>query len=501
MNRSDHPSNEKIHLIKKLLLFISACLVALIVVMLVRTVTFRSRQVHVEPSGVVAVNRDVAAEHLAEALRFQTVSYEDAARVNRDEFAGLHRFLEETYPKVHATLAREKVGEASLLYTWKGRDGSLKPVVLMAHMDVVPVEEGTEGRWRSPPFAGRISDGFIWGRGAMDDKLGVIGILEAVEMLLGEGFEPRRTIYLAFGHDEEVGGGGGAAQLVELLQSRRVEPEFVLDEGGAITKGIVPGVPAPVALVAIAEKGFVSVELTVEGEGGHSSRPPRQTAIGILSAAITRLEENRMPARFDGPTRRMLEYVGPEMTFGSRMVMANLWLLEPLVMRQLTAAPTTDASVRTTTAATIFAGGVKDNVLPSKARAVVNFRIIPGDTSDSVIEHVRQTVSDSRIRVAKLGGIASEPSPESDTRAPDFALLERTIREVYPRAVVAPYLSIGATDARHYAKLSKNIYRFLPLTATSDDISRMHGTDERIAVEDFALAVAFYRQLIRNANL
>ncbi len=487
-------------MIKKSLLIILACLVVLLAVMLARTFTFKSKQVSVESLGVVAVDKTAVSQHLAQALRFQTVSYEDAAQINKEGFAGLHRFLETTYPKVHATLTRETVGDFSLLYTWKGREENLKPVVLMAHMDVVPVEGGTEGSWTQPPFEGRTSDGFIWGRGAMDDKASLIGILEAVEMLLQENFQPRRTIYLAFGHDEEISGQQGASRIVELLQSRRIEPEFVLDEGGVITKGIMPGVASPVALVATAEKGFVSVELTVEGEGGHSSRPPRQTAIGILSAAITRLEENRVPTRFEGATRRMFEYVGPEMRFSSRLAMANLWLLEPLVVRQLAASPTTDAALRTTTAVTIFDAGIKDNVLPIKARAVVNFRIIPGDTSETIIQHVRQVINDPRVKIAKIGGLSSEPSPESDSAAPDFVMLQRTIREVYPQTIVAPYVSIGATDARYYAKLSKNVYRFLPLTVTQQDLSRMHGTNERIAVEDFAQSVIFYRQLIRNSN-
>ncbi|HEV2705024.1 MAG TPA: M20 family peptidase [Pyrinomonadaceae bacterium] len=486
-------------MIKKLLLFIFACLVALLVVMLARTLLFRSRQVSAGAVGVVSVDAAASAARLAQALRFQTVSHEDPARFDREAFLGLHRFFEETYPRVHANLTRETVNEFSLLYTWPGAEPALKPVVLMAHLDVVPIEEGTEERWSQPPFEGRVSEGFVWGRGALDDKAGVVGLLEAVETLISEGFRPRRTVYLAFGHDEEAGGGAGAARIAELLRGRGVEPEFVLDEGGVVTKGIVPGISAPVALVATAEKGFVSVELSVETEGGHSSRPPQQTAIGVLAAAVARLEATQMSARFEGPTRRMLEYVGPEMAFGQRLVMANLWLTRPLVVRQLLSSPTTAASVRTTTAVTIFQGGIKDNVLPSRARAVVNFRIAPGDTSDGVVEHVRRVVADARVRVEKVSATVSEPSPESDANSASFALLQRTIREVYAEAVVAPYLSIGATDARYYAPLTRNVYRFLPVTATTEDLARLHGTNERIAVEDFARTVVFYRQLIRNS--
>ncbi|HEX8852652.1 MAG TPA: M20/M25/M40 family metallo-hydrolase, partial [Pyrinomonadaceae bacterium] len=236
-------------MIKKLLLFVFACLFILFAVLLARTLLFRTQQVTAEPVGRVPVDASAAAARLAQALRFQTISHEDPARFDREAFLSLHRFFEETYPRVHASLTRETVSDFSLLYTWQGRETALKPVVLMGHLDVVPVEEGTEERWREPPFEGRISEGFVWGRGALDDKAGVVGLLEAVEMLLGEGFRPRRTVYLAFGHDEEVGG-RGAARIAELLRARGVEPEFVLDEGGVLTKGVVPGVSAPVALVA-----------------------------------------------------------------------------------------------------------------------------------------------------------------------------------------------------------------------------------------------------------
>ncbi|MGH9903657.1 MAG: M20/M25/M40 family metallo-hydrolase, partial [Pyrinomonadaceae bacterium] len=231
---------------KKILLAVVSCLILLSAVMLVRTARFTSRQVSVEPAPQVAVDEAKAAANLAQSLRFQTVSHSDAAQSSRDAFLALHAFLERTYPKVHSALTRETVGDYSLLYTWKGREEGLKPVVLLAHTDVVPVEPGTEASWAYPPFEGRVADEFVWGRGAWDDKAGVVGILEAVEMLLGEGFQPRRTVYLAFGHDEELGGPRGAVKIVELLQSRGVAPEFVLDEGGAITEGLVPGVGSPV---------------------------------------------------------------------------------------------------------------------------------------------------------------------------------------------------------------------------------------------------------------
>lgn len=369
----------------------------------------------------------------------------------------------------------------------------------MAHQDVVPVEPGTEGGWEQPPFEGRIAGGYIWGRGAMDDKSGVLGILEAVEMLVVQGFQPTRTVYLAFGHDEEVGGSEGAVKIAELLRSRNVELEYVLDEGLAITDGIVPDIARPVALIGIAEKGFVSLELSVEVEGGHSSMPPPQSAIGILSTAINRLEKNPMPASIEGVEREMFNYLGPEMPFGKRMAIANLWLFKPMVQRTLSASPSTNASIRTTTAATIIEAGLKENVLPSKARAVLNFRILPGDRIEGVAAHVRETINDPRVQINRFGTTFNEPSAISSANSMGFQLIQRTIRGLLPEAVVAPALMLGATDSRHYAKLTNNIYRFSPQRLRPDDVRRFHGTNERISVADYARCVRFYYYLIKDS--
>jgi len=484
---------------KKILLLLILCLVALGVVLVVNTFRFKSKQVQVESITALAVDQEALAGRLAQALRFQTVSYQDTNQFRSEEFTGLHKFLEQSFPRVHSTLTKEVVGDYSLLYTWKGLEDGGKPILLMSHQDVVPVEPGTENSWTQPPFEGRIKDGFIWGRGALDDKVGVLGILEAVEMLLAQGFQPKRTIYLAFGHDEEIGGRNGAVKIAALLQSRGVTFDYILDEGSAIANGILPGVASPVALIGIAEKGILSVELTVETEGGHSSAPPPQTAIGILSKAISRLEENQMPGSIKGVVGQMFQSVGPEMTFGKKLVFANLWLFRPLVERQMAAQPSTNAAMRTTTAATIIEGGVKENVLPSKARAVVNFRILPGDTVKSVLDHVNQTINDSRVKVTNFGETANEPSAVSNTESGGYQAIERTIRQVFQGAVVAPSQVNGATDSRHYAELSNSIYRFAPFIVRSEDLKRIHGTDERISVENYAQCVRFYHQLILNS--
>jgi carboxypeptidase PM20D1 len=486
--------------VRRALRWIGLVVAVVAVAAAVRTATFKSRQGPAEPAPELSVAPEQLAAHLAGALRFRTVSNQDPAQTDAEAFSGLHRYLEQTFPRVHAAFGREIVGGQSLLYTWKGSDPALKPLLLLAHQDVVPVEPGTEGQWTEPPFEGRIADGFIWGRGAWDDKAAVVSLLDAAELLLADGYKPRRTVLLAFGHDEEIGGTAGAAQIAALLKDRHVEPEFVLDEGMAITRGMVPGIAGPVALIGTAEKGYVSVELSVQAEGGHSSMPPRSTAIGILAQAIHALEQHPMPGGIAGVAAETFEFLGPEMALPQRALFANLWLFGPLVEHVLAGSPGTDALLRTTTAATMIEGGVKENVLPSRARAVVNFRIRPGDSIEAVLEHVRSTVADPRVAVARAGDVGGEPSPASDPEAPAFALVQRTVRQVMPEAVVAPSLVLGATDARHYTGLTPNVYRFVPVLVGREDLPRFHGTNERISLQDYVRCVRFYRQLIRNAD-
>ena len=480
------------------LLLVVTALLLLVGFALARTARYESPQPVVESAPDISIPEG-AAERLAGAVRIPTISHEDPSEFDAGAFRSLHAYFEAEFPQVHSQLRRETVATHSLLYTWPGSDASLKPILLMGHLDVVPVEPGTEANWQEDPFAGRIADGFIWGRGAIDNKSAVVGTLEAVEMLLSGGFQPVRTVYLAYGHDEEVGGIGGAREIADLLNRRGVELEMVLDEGGVIGDGILPGISAPVAMVGIAEKGFVSIELSATAAGGHSSLPPRQSTIGVLSAAIARLEENPMPARLESPTRQLFDRIGPRLPFAQRAAFANLWLSRALVIRNLESSPTTNAMVRTTTAATIFQAGTKDNVLPSVARAVVNFRILPGDSVSGVVEHVRRVIADSRVEIRTVGRFYAEPSPVSSTESQSFQTLEQTIVKMTPDTIVAPYQVVVVTDARYYSGLSRNVFRFLPVRLTSQDLQRMHGTDERIAVHHYETAIRTYRQLILDA--
>jgi len=462
--------------------------------------TFRhgSRQLSVSAAPALTVDEAAAAERLAGAVRFRTVSYEVPAEASRQELTRLHAYLERSFPHAHAVLHRELVGGYSLLYTWPGRDRGAKPILLMAHQDVVPVAPGTEGSWHADPFGGEIRDGFVWGRGAWDDKGNLMAILEAVELLAAQGFVPRQTIYLAFGHDEENGGRDGAQAIAALLASRGVRLDFVVDEGLLITDGIMPGLASPLALIGVAEKGSVTLRLTAHEAPGHSSMPGPRSAIGALAMALTKLEHTPLPAAIRGVPAQLLTTIAPETGMAQRVVLSNLWLFGPLVTAQLERSASTNAMLRTTTALTVVQGGNKENVLPGEAVALVNFRLLPGDSIARVVEHARRTIHDERIQIEVTAG-ASEASAVAATDSASYQLINRTVRELFPGVLVAPGLMIGGTDSRHMAAIADNIYRFSPVRARAEDLPRFHGTDERIAIANFAELIRYYHRLISSA--
>ena len=477
---------------------VALALLLLVAGIVVGTMRHGSRQLAVATVGGVEVDPSAAAARLAAAVRFRTVSYETPSEESRAEFLRLHAYLEHAFPQAHARLRREVVGGYSLLYTWPGRDSAAKPVLLMAHQDVVPVAPGTEERWHADPFGGDIRDGFVWGRGTWDDKGNLMAILEAVELLAAAGFEPRRTIYLAFGHDEENGGEAGAKAIAALLAARGVRLDFVTDEGMLITDGMMPGLASPAALIGVAEKGSLTLRLTATEPPGHSSMPGPRSAIGALATALSRLEHAPMPAAIRGVPAEMLETLAPEMSLSKRVALSNLWLFGPLVRAQLDGAPATAAMLRTTTAITVVRGGNKENVLPGEATALVNFRLLPGDTIERVMTHARRTIHDERIRVEVAPG-SSEASGVAATGSASYRLINRTIRELFPGVLVAPGLMIGGSDSRHMAAIADDVYKFSPVRARSEDLPRFHGTDERISIANYAELIRFYHRLITSA--
>lgn len=486
-------------IVKKYLVILLILVVMLGGVLAVRTAIFRSRQIIPPPFTPLQIDAEAVAERLRRAIQIPTISQQEKRETDLAQFDRLHALLEEAFPGVHATLVREKVNGHALLYTWPGSDLSLAPIIFLAHQDVVPVAPGTEDAWTRPAFSGEVADGFVWGRGTLDDKGNLMGLLEAAEALLAAGFTPDRTIYFAFGHDEEVGGELGALAVATLLEERGVKAFFCFDEGLAITEGIIPGIKQPVALVGTAEKGYLSLELRVEATPGHSSAPPPETAIGILAKAVAVLEANPFPAKLAGPMREMLEAVGPEMNFPMRLVMANLWLLDGVVQRRLEGMPATGAALRTTTAPAIFEAGTKENVLPGVARAVLNFRIMPGETIATVLDHVRDTIDDPRVRIEALPS-SNDPTPVSDVDCAAYEVINVSLRQVFPDTIVAPGLVLGGTDSQHFVNVAANVYKMAPFPLREEDLARIHGTNERVAVEDYVKAIQFYAQLMRNAT-
>ena len=490
--------------IRRVMILLALGLLLVAMIVLFNTLRLQSKQVQVSPIAPVVLDQTGCVERLRRALQPETIADENPQQIDPQPFLALHEYLEKAFPRTHETLKRETAGEGglSLLYTWEGTDPAAPPFLLMSHVDVVPVERDSEASWTHPPFAGHVADGYVWGRGALDVKCGAVAILEAVEFLLAEGFPPACTIYIALGHDEEVGGRNGnakiAARLELKLKQRDQRLRYVLDEGGAILNGVIEGPASPVAFIGVAEKGPVGLRLTATGPTGHPSMPPRQTAVGILAKAIDKLESDPMPTRIDGATELMLDYLGPEMPFHQKAILANRWLFGALVRHQFAKKPSTNATIQTTLAATMLEGSVARNVLPEKASAYLNVRLLPGDTAESVLARVKRVVNDDRVTCC-LEPNAKEASPVSDTNSRAFATLVQSIREVFPGVIVAPGLTTVSTDSPHYAAIADNTFRFIPMRLTQADLKRIHGPNERISVANYLEVIRFFIRQIRNS--
>jgi carboxypeptidase PM20D1 len=479
--------------------FLALLLVLVVLVAAVAANTWRtpSRQLAVAPAPALIVDKEAAAKRLSGAIQFRTVSSLENPTANDAEFDKLHAYLAAQFPQLHATLKKEVVGQKALLYTWTGSDPAAKPIALMAHQDMVPIASGTEKAWSVDPFAGEIKDGFVWGRGTLDNKGNLMAQMEAIEMLIAHGFRPKQTIYLVMGDDEEVSGLRGALPIAELLKSRGVRLDWVLDEGLLVLDGVLPGLSKPAALIGLAEKGYGTFFLSLDTAPGHSSMPPAHSAIGTMSAALARLEATPMPGGIQGVAGEMFSTLAPEMGGINRVMLSNLWLTRPLVESQLQKSPSSNAMLRTTTALTIVRAGNKDNVLPGRIEAAVNFRILPGDTIDSVEAHLKRALGNDAIQVKRYPG-NSEPSPVSPTTSVGYRSIEQALRQVFPDAIVAPGLMTAATDSRHFSILSDSVYRFSPFRVKSEDLARFHGTNERIAIANYGEAIQFYYQLLQN---
>lgn len=475
-----------------ILLLVLAILAVLTAVLLFRTARFKPREEPVSANPVEVSDREGAVRRFSAILQKPTVSNRDPGLVDPKPFEEMLALLPELYPAVHRQLTRETVAGYALLYHWKGKQPG-EAVVLMAHYDVVPAQP--DG-WKQPPFGGVVKDGMIWGRGSLDTKETMTSIFEAIERLLGEGFTPEHDIYLSFGHDEEIGGVTGTPSIVKLLQERGIKPAMVLDEGGAVVKGIFPGVGRPIAVIGTAEKGRTDVKLTVKGAGGHASTPPRDDPAARLARTITRLDKKSFPARFSPTTLEMLDTLGRYTPFGLRIIFANLWLFKPLLLHLFVRmGGQIGAMCRTTFAVTMLQGSESANILPVSVSAVANMRNAVGETVDGDVERIRRVIGDDKVEIEVP--FQAEPSPVSSTSCEPYLKIRQTVSETYPDAIVTPYIMVAQSDSRHYGTLCKNVYRFTPLSLSKKELGSMHNLNECIPVEKYCKCIEFYLRLIR----
>lgn len=477
-----------------LILLPLSMIVILVIVVIFNTFGLTSRQEYSSSNINLIIDDNAAINRLSKALQYKTISFQDNERINETEFLNFRKYLEASFPNLHKVLQRETINELSLLYKWEGTDNESDAILLMAHMDVVPADTDLEGKWEYPPFSGTIENGYVWGRGALDMKSQLMGILEAVEDLSKQGFKPKKTIYIAIGHDEEVGGKGNDA-IASYMELKGIKLSMVLDEGGFVVKNMVPGIEFPVALIGIAEKGKVSLKLSISDNGGHSSIPARHTVIGQLATSINKIESNPFDAKIDGATKEFIYTLAPEMTLVKRIILSNLWLSEPIVVNKLAKSDATDALIRTTNATTLISGGTKENVLPQRADALINFRILPGETVDDVIAKVKKEINNDQIKV-NIFNSSRNPTLISDSRSKEFRVIGSVAKTLFPESIITPYLAVAGSDSRYYQKVSKNIYRFSPIELDQESIKTIHGVNERISFESYINLVKFYYQSI-----
>lgn len=435
-------------------------------------------------------------DRFRELLRIPTVSHADESLIDFSRFDEFLAAVQRLYPRLHGALEREVMEGHSLLYRWRGRSTG-DPLVLMAHSDVVPV---IESEWAHGPFdadvVGDGDDAEIHARGAIDDKGSLVAILEAVETLAAEGFVPENDVYLAFGHNEETAGGGARA-IVAALAGRSIRPALVLDEGGAVVEGAVPGVSAPTAMVGVAERGVMTVQLTAREAGGHASTPPALPATVRLARAIEKLHRRPFPRRISPPVRAMLATVAPHASEPYRWIFGNLAVTSPAVAAALSAGgPELNAIVRTTAVATELSGAPSENVLATTARASVNVRLLTGDSVDAAVGHIRRAIGDPEIAVEVRH--ASEPSPVSPWRGEAWRRIATAVRDVLgPDVITTPYLQLGASDSRWFTEISDHVYRFTPFSISRAERDALHANDERIRVGSWLRGIEVYRALLR----
>jgi carboxypeptidase PM20D1 len=482
-------------MIKKILIGFGLLLLVFIAVILFNTLSTKPWPAQPADRKQEALP-DSAVQHLSEAVQIATISAGDTSAIDTMAFRAFNTFIERAYPLVHKHLTKKTVNEFSFVFEWKGQHTQLAPIILMGHYDVVPVEPSTIHKWIEAPFSGMITDSCVWGRGSIDDKSGVISILEATEALLRKGVVPPRTFYLCFGHDEETGGSGARA-IVQYLEENKVRAEMVLDEGGEMTQEKIKEIKRPIAAIGVAEKGYASFGLSVQKEGGHSMMPDKETSIDILATALYKLRKESLPAKLTPAVNEFIHRISTSSdNFMNKMAASNMWLFKGVIIKKLSARPEGNAMLHTTIVPTIVESGIKDNIVPASAKAIVNCRILPGETAETVKEFIRKTIQDDRVVIEKIDKFDSDPSTGTDIQSPAFKRVESAIYRNIPDVLPTPYLMIGATDSRYYRRISDGVVNFFPAT----DSKGYHGINERLLLTALQRGINFYMTIIEESS-
>ena len=473
-------------------LIIIAVIVVFLLVLVIRAAAFRPKDTVQPHTGEVPVDTETAVSNLQQLVRCRTESYEDHSLEDDAEFAKLVHLLPGLYPNVFAQCEYTELADRELLFRWKGQSDA-RASVLMAHYDVVPVEEEN---WAKPPFEGIIEDGVLWGRGSLDTKVTFNGILTAANTLIGQGFVPKEDIYMAFSGQEEING-PGATRAVEYFRERGIELSMVLDEGGAVVEDVFPGVKERCALIGIAEKGLMNVEYSVASQGGHASAPKAHTPVGILSKAVANVEAKPMDAHLSEPVVKMFDILGRHAGFGMKIIFANLWCFKGL-LASLTkkTGGELSAMMRTTVAFTQMQGSKAPNVIPPTASVVSNIRINPGETIGSVLAALRSRIGDDAVELKVLGDYACDPSPISSTDCDGWERVAAAVSGTWEGSIVSPYLMMQCSDSRHYRDYSKKVYKFSAMYMTKEERGLIHGNNERVRLEEIAKATEFFTRVI-----
>ena len=460
-------------------------------VVLIRTALFRPKAQPPISGETVEFDKDAAIDALAELVRCRTVSYNDPALEDDGEFQKLIDKLPRLYPNVSVACSFQRLPDRALLFRWPGKSEKA-PSVMMAHYDVVPVDEA---KWEKPPFEAIIEDGVMWGRGTLDTKVTFNGILSAADHLIGQGFVPENDIYFAFSGGEEING-NGAPNIVRYFESNGIHPALVVDEGGAVVENVFPGVKQPCGLIGIAEKGMINAQYRTASSGGHASAPKPHTPVGILSAACKKVEDHPFKAHIEGPAAQMFDTLGRYSTFLYRMIFANLWCFGwVLDLLGKTSGGEMNALMRTTVAFTQMEGSAARNVIPTEAKMVSNMRLNPEDSVESALNYLRKVVDDEKVEISALESF--EPSPVSETGCPVWDKVAGAVAETWPGCIVSPYLMVQCSDSRHYRDLSNHVYRFSAMDLTAAERATIHGNNERIRLETVLSAVEFFIRLMK----